>query len=172
MPYFFNGAKGAEQITSVMLALCPIILFIGGTNVFGTQYLLPVNRMRPYTLSVFMGMVTNVIFNFILVPKHGAIGAAISTVIAEFTVLVVQLVAVRREFSALMYLKCWRYFVSGAVMCVCVHFLGKFVRPSLVYLLIQIFFGVVVYFSLVLILRDDFVSKYAKKIFNKLKKAD
>ncbi len=172
VPYFFNGAKGAEEITSVMLALCPIILFIGGTNVFGTQYLLPVNRMRPYTLSVFMGMVTNVIFNFILVPGHGAMGAAVATTIAEFTVLVVQLVAVRREFSALMYLKCWRYFVSGAVMCVCVYFLGKFVRPSLVYLMIQIFVGVVVYFSLVLILRDDFVSKYAKKILDKLKKAE
>lgn len=168
--YFFGGVAGSEQITPVMLVLCPIILFIGGTNVFGVQYLLPVNRLRPYTCSVFVGMILNVILNFIFVPNHGAMGAAISTSIAELGVLVVQLIAVRREFSVLMYLKNWRYFVAGGVMCACVYFLGTFLQPSLLYLVIQIFVGVVVYFTVVLILGDKFVWKYIKKILNKIKK--
>ena len=170
VPYFFSNAKGAEQITPVMLALCPIILFIGGSNVFGTQYLLPTNRMKPYTGSVFVGMTINIIFNFILVPTHGALGAAIATVIAELGVLVVQLIAVRREFSALLYLKNWRYFVAGGVMCYVVYKLGTRLTPSLSHIFIQISVGIVLYFGLVMVLGDKFVLKYVKQILNKFKK--
>lgn len=168
IPRFFVDAKGAEQIVPVMIMLCPIIMLIGGSSVFGTQYLLPTNRMKPYTLSVFAGMIVNVILNFFLIRPFGAFGAAISTVVAETAVLAIQLIALRREFSFTMYLSGWRNFLSGAVMFVCVNYIGTILDPTISAIFVQIIIGVGIYFGMLLLLRDKFVSKYLKLVLNKL----
>ena len=174
---FFFDAVGAEMIAPVIVLLCPVILFIGGSSVFGTQYLLPTNRVKPYTLSVFSGMAVNVIFNAILIPRLGARGAAIGTVIAEFTVLAVQMIAVSREFSPLMYAECWRNLLSGVVMYACVKGLGMLINSStIVSLFAQIALGVIIYFGLLFLLRDPFLKKYwdivMKKLLHRYEKHD
>lgn len=168
---FFTDTPNAELITPVIIVLCPIILFIGGSSVFGTQYLLPTNRMKPYTFSVFTGMAVNVILNLVFIPVYGAKGAAIATVIAEFSVLAVQMIALRREFSPVMYLQCWRNFLSGAVMFVCVAAIGRLINSSTIAsLFVQTASGVVIYFSLLFLLRDPFIKKYLHAGFNKILK--
>lgn len=168
---FFTDTPNAELIAPVIIVLCPIILFIGGSSVFGTQYLLPTNRMKPYTFSVFTGMAVNVILNLVFIPVYGAKGAAIATVIAEFSVLAVQMIALRREFSPVMYLQCWRNFLSGAVMFVCVAAIGMLINSSTIAsLFVQTASGVVIYFSLLFLLRDPFIKKYLHAGFNKILK--
>lgn len=168
---FFTDTPNAQLITPVIILLCPIILFIGGSSVFGTQYLIPTNRIKPYTVSVFTGMIVNIIFNLMLIPSYGAAGAAIGTVIAEFSVLVVQMFVLRKQFSPMMYLHCWRNFLSGGIMYLCVVWTGKLIDSStLLSLIVQILVGAAVYFSLLLILRDRFVLKYADIIKHKILK--
>lgn len=170
VPRFFGDVAGFEQIVPAMIALCPIILFIGGSNVFGTQYLLPTNRMKPYTLSVFVGMGVNMTLNFILIPSMGAFGAAAATSMAELAVLIVQMIAVRKEFGPRMFLQGWRNFLSGAVMFVCVYSLGQLMGPTIQTLVTQIIIGVVVYFLLLFALRDSFVTSGFHRIVDKFTK--
>ncbi len=165
---FFIDTEGSELIAPVIITLCPIIMFIGGSNVFGTQYLLPTNRMLAYTASVCTGMVINVIMNFILIPTYGALGAAFSTVIAELGVLAVQLFAVRREFGIKMYLFGWRYYLAGVVMFICVYNLDKIMSDTLSALFALVIIGSAVYFSIVLLLRDEFFIKYFNLFLNKI----
>ena len=168
---FFSDTPNAQLIAPVIVMLSPIILFIGGSSVFGTQYLLPTNRVKPYTVSVFSGMIVNVIFNLLFIPGYGARGAAAATVIAEFTVLAVQMFCLRREFSPMMYVHCWRNFVSGAVMLLCVIGLGRLTGgASLLSIIVQVSVGAAVYFLLLLLLRDPFVKKYFKAATNRILK--
>ena len=76
----------------LMMIEAPIILFIGWSNVTGTQYLMPISRTKEYTISVTIGAVVNVITNFLFIAKWGANGAALATSISEFAVTAVQLV--------------------------------------------------------------------------------
>lgn len=78
-PFFFG--KSFSMVGILMMVESPVIIFISMSSVFGTQYLLPMNRMRPYTLSVIYGAILNVLINLILIPCIGVIGAMISTVI-------------------------------------------------------------------------------------------
>lgn len=166
---FFADAANAELIAPVIKTLCPIILFIGGSSVFGTQYLLPTNRLVPYTLSVFLGMATNVIASLLLIPPLGAKGAALSTVIAELVVLTVQMIAVRHDFSIMLYVRCWRNVVASACMFVCVYWVNRFVgAPSAMGLVVQIGVGAAVYFLLLIVTRDPFVWKFLKPILKKV----
>lgn len=173
--FYIDGSgtpvEGAQFIPAVIIALSPIIMFIGGSNVFGTQYLLPINRMKPYTLSVFTGMLLNIVFNFVFIPRLGALGAALSTSIAELGVLTVQIIAVRKNFRIIpMFLMGWRYYFAGGVMFACVFSLGKLLPDTMTALIAQIVIGVTVYFSIVILLRDRFVLKYARLIYDKVSK--
>lgn len=84
IPLFYGA--GYEDSELVLLILLPSMVFVGWANIIRTQYLLP-NRMDTvFCSSVVFGAIINVISNFIFIPLFGAVGAAISTTIAEFTV--------------------------------------------------------------------------------------
>ncbi len=170
VPRFFGGAAGFEQILPVMCVLCPIILFIGGSNVFGIQFLLPTNQMRPYVASVFVGMGVNVFLNFLLIPAHGAVGAAIATCVAEFAVLLVQGIAVRKDISPLLFLKCWRNYLCGGGMFFLVRWIGRRMGSSFPTLFVQVVLGATVYFVLLLLLRDPFLLSGLRIVLKKLEK--
>ena len=100
----------------------------------------------------------------------GAFGAAAATSMAELAVLIVQMIAVRKEFGPRMFLQGWRNFLSGAVMFVCVYSLGQLMGPTIQTLVTQIIIGVVVYFLLLFALRDSFVTSGFHRIVDKFTK--
>ena len=92
---WFLGAE-FNDAGKLMMIEAPIILFIGWSNVTGTQYLMPINRTREYTISVTIGAVINIIANLFLIALWGARGATVATDISELTVTAVQLYYIRR----------------------------------------------------------------------------
>lgn len=87
-PWFFgDNFKGIENLI-VLSSL--IILAISWSNVLGTQLLVPLNRTKEFTISVTVGAIINFIMNLVMLKYLGAMGACISTIIAEFTVTIIQ----------------------------------------------------------------------------------
>lgn len=106
-----------------MLIEAPVIIFISWSSVLGTMYLLPLNRMKVYTLSVGMGAIVSIVLNFVLIPALGVYGATISTVIAEITVVAYQYWEIRKEFPLFTLTSgIWKYFLSGLIMFIVVFF--------------------------------------------------
>lgn len=170
VPWFYG--ENWEHCIPVMIILCPIVLFIGLSGVFGVQYLLPARRMKLYTLSVLSGTVSNFGLNLILIPRMGAIGAAIATVVAEFLVLLVQALALRREFGIRLYLSTWRYFVAGGAMGGAVYALGEALNRRMGGTLLQVSAGVLIYAFLLFVLRDPFFLQIVKKILKRGQKEE
>lgn len=82
--YFFEKAIVPMQI------IMPTLLLIGMTNIMGMQMLVPMGKEQYVFYSVLGGAVTDILLNAILIPRYGAVGAAIGTVAAEFVVWVIQ----------------------------------------------------------------------------------
>lgn len=78
-----------------MRVIMPTLVLIGMTNVIGIQMLVPLGREKAVLRSVVAGAVVDVVLNIILIPQFSALGAAIGTLVAEMTVLMVQLLAIR-----------------------------------------------------------------------------
>lgn len=76
----------------VLLWNAPVILFIGLTNVMGIQILFPKDKINIVLVSVSGGALVNLLLNFWLIPLYSATGAAISALLAEGAVLVIQIV--------------------------------------------------------------------------------
>lgn len=102
--YFIIFAKeailllsGEAYIGSIipMQIIMPTILFIGLTNIMGIQMLVPLGKEKIVLYSVIAGAVVNLIFNAVMISKYASSGAAIGTLIAEFVVFIVQLIALK-----------------------------------------------------------------------------
>lgn len=137
-----------------MLIESIVILMIGWSNVIGTQYLLPVNRVKDFTTSVTVGAVVNIIMNFPLIHLWGLNGAMWSTVLSEISVTAYQLFVVRKSLDIRkMFAGSWKYLLSGIVMFVPVFWLNTHMKASWLWMLVEVALGVVVYAGMVCLLR-------------------
>ncbi|MDD5832297.1 MAG: flippase [Clostridiales bacterium] len=78
-----------------MQIIMPTLLLIGLTNIMGIQILVPMGREKVVLHSELAGVVTDLILNLLLIPKMGAVGAAVGTLAAEAVVWIVQIAALR-----------------------------------------------------------------------------
>lgn len=159
VPVFFGS--GYDRVIYVMMTISPILIFIGLSNVLGVQYLLPTKRQKEFTISVFVGAIINFGINLILIPKYGAIGAAIGTIIAELFVTIVQLFYVRKDLNVLKILKISiTYFIGSITMFVALLFVRKIPLSNLESVLLQVLVGIVVYILYLIITKNEFVFEY------------
>ena len=159
VPLFFG--EGYSKVIPVMNLLTPIILLIGMSNVIGVQYLLPTKRQKEYTISVILGAIVNFITNLFLIKWHGAIGAAIGTIIAELTVTLTQLIYVRKKLSIKTIItNSYQFLLSSIIMFIFIFLISIVIKNNLLSLGIQVLVGIIVYFSMLLILKNSFINEY------------
>ena len=152
-----------------MKVISPIILFIGLSNVTGTQYLLPTKRQKEYTLSVVFGACVNFVMNSLLIGRYGAIGASIGTVIAEFTVTSVQLYYTRKDFDFKKVIGLTRnYLFASIIMFVCCKVTAHFITSNVISIIAQVVVGACIYGVILLIMKDEFLKEILEKLKGKL----
>ena len=162
--------EGYDKVAVLMNLISPIILAIGLSNVIGTQYLLPTKRQKEYTISVTCGAIINFIINISLIWNYGAIGASIGTVIAEFTVTIVQMFFIRKDFNIWKIIKSGRnyLFASGIMFVVCLV-IKSIVRKPYFSMALQVAIGGIVYLTILIILEDKFMFEIIDRVRKKVK---
>ena len=151
----------------IMFLESPVIVLIAWSNVTGTQYLMPVNRVKEFTTSVTIGAVSNVAFNLVLIPFWGANGATLATVGSEFLVTASQLAMIRKTISRRkMFGEVWKYAVSGLVMFIIVNRISNTIQMTIANLALEVAIGIVIYLSGLFILHAKILSQ-AKNIIGK-----
>ena len=167
-PYFIPWYLPKQlEIIKLIQYSSPIVVLISLSNVFGIQYLVPTGRNKEYSLSVTIGAVTNFIVNLILIPKLGGVGAAIGSVVAEFTVTAVQYYYVRNDISINCKSYLFKYIIAALAMFMVVIFIGNQMTASLLTNLVQAVLGAMTYFILLFIMKEDLLLSVSKKIFKR-----
>ena len=168
VPWFFGD--GWLDVIPCMMAMCPMILLLGFDNVLGTQYLMPTKQMRKYSVAVCIGMVINITLNLILIPEWGSSGAAASSVIAEFVVVFIQFMYVRKVFTFKIFKYGIKNFIAALLMGIAVFAFSYPLEPKVENTLAAIGVGCVIYFALLIILRDKFFLEMIDTLIGKIKK--
>lgn len=166
IPWFLGA--GFEPSISIMMLTSPIVLMIGLSNLIGMQYLMPTLRQNEFTLSVILGCMINFTLNLLLIPFYQSMGAAFATVIAETSVTAIQFWFVRKNFSFIQSIKLMKnYFLASLIMAVIVLGITKILPISLISSLIEVVVGIIVYLSILFVLRDQFLGKIIYKLLKK-----
>lgn len=158
---------GSEFIKSgtIMMIESPILVLIGWSNVIGIQYMLPLGKSNELTLSVTIGAIIDIIANLLLIKSLFSIGAAISTVLAELTVVAIQMYLMRNELPVKeMFKDIWKYFLDGLIMYLTISLFSKVFGFSFLIMIIQIATAIIIYFIMLLILKSNFQNYVLKMI--------
>ena len=168
---WFLGSKyiGAERL---MIILAPIIVFMALSNIMGVQYLIPSNRTNEYTIAVTMGAVLNVVFNVLLIPKVAAVGACVSTVVAEGSVMAIEMFWLRRGIAwKSLGKELGKALVAAAVMLGVCRVIGIHMGIGVVTTMIQVMAGGTVFCVFLLLTKTEMativLNTFRKKIFTK-----
>jgi len=166
-PIFFGEAF--EPIGILIIVLCiklPILAF--GTTL-AAQYIIPHSKDRVYSASAIAAAVVSVIGNLILIPSHGAMGAAISMIAAESTRCVILTVVSRNSLPIGTFLKNSIPFpIIGIAMFFLVRFIASFLEQNTLSLFTQVTTGATFFLSISAIYlyktKDPFFRRLVKGI--------
>lgn len=143
-PIFFGEAF--LKTVSVTRIIAPIVVFIAWSNVLGMQLMVPMKLERKLTISVSLGAIINLPLNLLLIPQFGAIGAALSSVVAEFSVTVTQLFLMRREVSInSFFTDFYKHIFSGIAVLISMRLIAFLPFSSIALVFLELVAGVTVY---------------------------
>ncbi len=157
-PQFVLWFLGPEFASSgyVVATLAPLLIFSSVGYIASFQYLTAVNSLRVVTWVNVASAGVNVLLNIILVPRLGAVGCAISALVAgALSCLVLAFVmfvrcGLMRAASSLV-----RYGVYGTVMGVMILVVNRQVGSGMGVVAIDLVLGFVIYLGLLLAFRDQ-----------------
>lgn len=169
----FLGDKFINCINIVSM-ISVTIIFLAWANVIRTQFLIPRKKDKIYIVSTGIGAVVNLLINFLLIKKYGAIGATIGTIFAEATVCVYQSIMVRKELNIKVYIKrSIFYIIPGSIMCIVIRLLEKLLGQSIITGIIQIIVGGSLYIILcviyMIVLKNEIVINNIKSLLKSLR---
>lgn len=83
----FFGESFSGSIVPLMI-MSGIVISIGFNNLYGIQILVSIGLEKCLLCAVSIGAIINLIVNLLIIPRYGAIGASVSSVLAETFILI------------------------------------------------------------------------------------
>ena len=141
-----------------IIAISPITISNALIGISGKQYFVATDNIKIITISNFAAAGVNLAINALLIPQYGYMGAAIATLIASFTNVLIQFVALNKYIKIKAVLQgSLHYFVlsvfMGVIIVIETRTLG--LRATVSTTVIQILSGLFFYLGLLLLMKDE-----------------
>ena len=164
---WFYG-PGFGQVGSAMLIESFVIIVIAWASITGNQYLVPTNQVKIYTHSVFAGAIVNVVLCIPLIHLWGLYGAMVSMVVAETTVTMYQIIAIRQQISfRSLFQDLQKYLIAGILMFLPDFYLNTKLPMTFITLGIEVGLGVVIYIGVIYVLHPQILDDAIRFVKNK-----
>ena len=158
------GVKFEHSILPSQI-IAPIILMVAISNVFGIQVLFPKGKINIVTLCCGIGAVADLILNLCLIPFFSYIGTSIAYLGAEVATTV-SMYFIGRKYIPIIYFKKSHltYALGCIVMAFVLYGISLLQQPTLTILLLQGCCGVLAYFIILCICKDEMLVQILSKI--------
>lgn len=165
----FCGANYVSAIPSTKI-LSFLIFFSSCSGFLGGQLMLAMGKDLTYLICMIGAAITDIILNFIFIPKFGASGASFATLITEILIFITYAIIMRDVLKQIKIKKqFFQFFISSIIMTICVFFTSKLFTNNWLKLFIPILVGIIVYAFMLFILKNDFFLNIVNVLKKKLK---
>lgn len=168
--YLLSGNDYLEATASMIILSFAILFNVSGWF-WGQCVLIPMKKEKVILAAAIITTIINVGLNFILIPFGKQDAAAVTTVIAEIMILLIQgcygKKYIRIADISSTYIKA---IAGSAIMGFMILFLGYLVKNSLVKVIISIPLGVTIYFLTEWLMKNEEFIKETASILNKWQK--
>ncbi len=144
-PLFWGESFSVCSNMMIGLSLTIPIWCVG--EVIRNQYLLPCTKDNEYMLAFIIGVITNAIINYILIPNYGALGAIIATLMAEFTMSFIQALYIRKTINCLNAIfYTIPYFCFGLIMFISIRLLNNVLMfNGIINIIVEVIVGIFIF---------------------------
>lgn len=155
----FSGIEFASAALTMRL-MVPIVVLIPFSVMTNQQTFVPMGKEKLILVSTSVGAVINFILNSFLIPRYAENGAAVATVVAELSVAIVCLMNVCRFFDMRQAFRfVWHYWIAAAVIPVVVSLIKMIDVFYAVRLALAIPLSVMLYFLILLLLKNQYAKE-------------
>lgn len=166
---------GEDYLPSIipMQIITPSIIFIGIGSITAWQMLIPLCMEKVTVIGAVVGAIIDLIINFLLIPKFGASGAAIGTLIAEISVVCVHFFALRKELKHIAFRQeLVKIMISAGISILVYILVDKFLFKNYILIRLSILGGsyFISYYLLLLAGKEEIVTEYTRKMIELFKK--
>lgn len=153
VPIFFGN--GYEPVITLLYVMSPLIIIIGVSNCLGSHYYTPAGLRKTSSKYIIMGAFINLLGNLILIPRLGAMGAVLGSILAELTISGLYLVNSNGFLTFTQIFKCsYKRFFAGCLMLITIKIFENEYGLGFLNLCIEILIGIIIYFVTLLLLKD------------------
>lgn len=161
-----SGEAYTEAI--ITLKIFSFIVIVLGLALFtGGMIYIPHKLEKKYMISLFGGAILNLIFNYIFIPIYKQNGAAVGTILAEGSAVVIRIILAREIFKEINLFdkNKLKIIFASSIMGMYLYFLPYFVEKNINVLIVGIIMGAFIYFSCLLLLKEKNIFEiYREKI--------
>ena len=149
-----------------------IVPIVTLSNAVGVQYLIQAREEKVYTKSIFLGAGVNFGINLLMIPRMASVGAAIASVIAEFSILFYQMLYICKKDRTLklkqLFNNLWTCIISCMCMALIVVLVKPFFQPNFLGTICVAVIGACTYGAMLLIFKEPMVCSVLDAIMGKL----
>jgi len=144
---FGQGYVDAIPIFRVLM----LMLLISFPLVLLSNAIFAHNKQRSLAPAYSLGILANILFNLLLIPKFGAVGAAVATLVSTgtITIFIWRRLKIINDFEILLNLK--KSFLATPIM-ICFIFIFKYFEVGVI---LNIVLSALIYFSTLLLLKES-----------------
>ncbi len=168
--YIFSGELFLDA-TIAMNIISPIILTIGIATITGSQLLPSLGKEKASLISYSVGAALNITMNTIFIPKMGATGAAIGTLVAESSITIVQLYFARKYLN----IKILKTVLQSVICCIpmtsILFMISLFIKKPILNVIISVITSIPVYALFLAIQKNEYYMEIKQLIMLKMKKS-
>ena len=172
MILLFCGENYNPAIISMKI-ISPMVFAMAISGILGGQILPAINKEKITLIACAVGAATNLTLNCLLIPNYGAKGAAIGSVIAEYLVMLMEFIYLRKMFINITFIiNIIEATFASIIMYLIIYLLFIKIQSFsiIIQLVILIGIGMFVYLMILLVLQNKLLKKYLLEIKNKIQK--
>ena len=164
---------GEEFVSGyVSLQILAIALGLAVMSFFFVSSIMIVNKLEKYCLiSTLIAAITNIALNFIFIPKWSLNGAAMTTVMSEFIVLILSIWFSREKYkldiSIKKFLPCILSCIGIIIVCSLVKY---FIINEILIVVVSIIGSLVIYGLVMIIMKDEIVYSTVETMIKGIRK--
>lgn len=167
--------EGFDSAPLLMSIMSVRFISSGFSELFGNQYFIVVGKEKYITFSAIIAAIINVTLNYILIPYYGAVGAAIATAVCEISITIIQAMFMYKErivsIKKMIFMS-WKYIIASLIMFIPIFFMQKNLGYSIWTFILIAGVGAIIYFIVLLLLRDKFIFTLINFALSFLKRKD
>lgn len=161
----FSGNKYLEAVPAMNI-ISPVVFAISISTLIGSQIFPAINKEKITLVAISCGAITNVLINLIFIPKYGAKGAALGTLIAEFAVTTVEIIYLFKYISKNILISLFHSIIASIPIALIIVFFSNIIHNYVFLIIISIMSSVLVYFFMLILFKNKF---FYELIFLKIK---